>query len=105
MVRPARFERATYGFEDVINKNVGELLEKGLIDRSIAKEVIRTEKSHMVINKLKSGKQLYRVANPIFDENGKLSLVIVHERDMTELYLLKSNLKKVMRLAKDTARI
>jgi len=80
--------------DDVINKNVDELLEKGIFDRSIIREVIRTEKSHMVINKLKNGKQLFRVANPIFNENGKLNLVIVHERDMTELYLLKTDLEK-----------
>jgi TyrR family helix-turn-helix protein/PAS domain S-box-containing protein len=80
--------------KDVINKKVDELLEKGIFDRSIIREVIRTEKSHMVINKLKNGKQLLRVANPIFNENGKLTLVIVYERDMTELYLLKSDLEK-----------
>lgn len=80
--------------EDVINKQMDELLEKGVFDRSIINEVIRTEKSHMVVHKLRNGKQLYRVANPIFDENEKLSLVIVHERDMTELYLLKSDLEK-----------
>lgn len=80
--------------DDVINKNVDELLEKGVFDRSIIREVIRTEKSHMVINKLKNGKQLLRVANPIFNENGKLTLVIVYERDMTELYLLKTDLEK-----------
>ena len=79
---------------DVINRNIDELLEKGVFDRSIIKEVIRTEKSHMVINKLKNGKQLLRVANPIFHENGTLSLVIIYERDMTELYLLKSDLEK-----------
>jgi PAS domain S-box-containing protein len=80
--------------DDVINKHVDELLEKGIFDRSIIREVIRTEKSHMVINKLKNGKQLLRVANPIFNEKGKLTLVIVQERDMTELYLLKSDLEK-----------
>ncbi len=79
---------------DVINKNVDELIAKGIFDRSIIREVIRTKKSHMVINKLKNGKQLLRVANPIFDKNNKLTLVIVQERDMTELYLLKSDLEK-----------
>ena len=79
---------------DVINKNVDELLEKGVFDRSIIKEVIRTKKSHMVINKLKNVKQLLRVGNPIFNKNGELSLVIIYERDMTELYLLKSDLEK-----------
>lgn len=79
---------------DVINKNVDELLEKGIFDRSLILEVIRTNKSHMVINKLKSGKQLLRVANPIFNKNNELTLVSVQERDMTELYLLKSDLEK-----------
>jgi len=79
---------------DVINKNIDELLEKGIFDRSIIREVIRTKKSHMVINKLKNGKQLLRVATPIFNKSNKLTLVIVHERDMTELYLLKSDLEK-----------
>jgi PAS domain S-box-containing protein len=79
---------------DVINKTVDELIEKGIFDRAIIKEVIRTKKSHMVINKLKNGKQLLRVANPIFSDKGKLTMVIVQERDMTELYLLKSDLEK-----------
>ncbi|OQY06139.1 MAG: hypothetical protein B6I22_06100 [Desulfobacteraceae bacterium 4572_123] len=80
--------------DEVINKNVDELLGKGVFERSIIPEVIRTEKAHMVINKLPNGKQLLRVANPIFNKNGELSLVVVHERDMTELYLLKSDLEK-----------
>jgi len=53
--------------DDVINKKVDELLEKGVFDRSIIREVIRTEKSPLVLNKLKNGEQLLRVANPIFN--------------------------------------
>jgi transcriptional regulator with PAS, ATPase and Fis domain len=79
---------------EVINRTVYDLIEKGVFDRSLVPEVIRTKKSHMVINKLKSGKQLLRVATPIFDKNNKLTLVVVQERDMTELYLLKSDLEK-----------
>jgi PAS domain S-box-containing protein len=79
---------------DVVDKTVDELIEKGIFDRSIIKEVIRTNKPHMVINKLKNGKQLLRVANPIFNNKNKLTLVIVQERDMTELYLLRSDLEK-----------
>jgi len=79
---------------DVVDKTVDELIEKGIFDRSIIKEVIRTNKPHMVINKLKNGKQLLRVASPIFNNKDKLTLVIVQERDMTELYLLKSDLEK-----------
>lgn len=79
---------------DVVNKTVDDLINEGIFERSLVKEVIRTKKPHMVINKLKNGKQLLRVANPIFNKNNRLTLVIVQERDMTELYLLKSDLEK-----------
>ena len=80
--------------EQVKNKNVKELIEHGLFDKSIILEVIRNKKSVMVIHKLQNGRQLLRIGNPIFDEEGELSLVTVTDRDMTELYLLRSDLEK-----------
>lgn len=80
--------------EEVVNQNVRELMDKGLFDRSVILEVIRTHKPHMVIHKLQDGRQLLRIANPVFYKDKELGLVIVHERDMTDLYLLRSDLNE-----------
>ncbi|MCP4297813.1 MAG: AAA domain-containing protein, partial [Proteobacteria bacterium] len=85
----------------VINKNVRELMAQGLFDKSIILEVIRNMKSMMVIHKLQNGRQLLRIGNPIFDDEGELSLVTITERDMTELYLLRSDLEKSNALSKE----
>lgn len=80
--------------EVVLNRNIKELIEEGLFDRSIILKVIKTKKSQMVIHKLKNGKQLLRTGYPIFAEDGKLNLVAVYERDMTELYLLRPDVEQ-----------
>ena len=79
--------------EMVLNRTAKQLIEEGLFDRSIILKVIKTKKSQMVLHKLKNGKQLLRIGYPIFADDGKLNLVAVYERDMTELYLLRSDLE------------
>ncbi len=79
--------------EMVLNRTAKQLIEEGLFDRSIILKVIKTSRSQMVMHKLPNGKLLLRTGYPIFAEDGKLNLVAVYERDMTELYLLRSDLE------------
>ncbi len=78
----------------VLSKNARTLVDEGIFDRSLILKVIKTFQSQMVIHKLKNGKQLLRIGYPVFAENGELNLVVVYERDMAEIYLLRSDSKK-----------
>ena len=78
--------------EQVLEKNVKDLTEAGFFDRSIILEVIKSQKPTTVIHKIKNGRQLLRIGKPIFDKKGRLRLVTIHDCDMTEIELLKSDL-------------
>jgi len=87
--------------EQVINRKMQDLVNEGLIDRSVTLGVLKTGTAVTMIQKLKSGKQALVTGNPIFDENGKIILVVVNDRDLSALNSLKSELDKSRRLSKE----
>lgn len=89
------------GFElqAIVGRKVNELVQEGIIDRSVTMEVIACKESVTFVQNLKSGKQALTTGSPMLDEEGNLSLVIVNERDITELGALKQELKKTQKLA------
>jgi len=79
--------------KDVVGKNVREIVEKGLIDRSVTLEVLETERQVSLLQYLKkTNKYLLVTGTPVFDEDGHISLVVVNERDMTQLNVMKEKL-------------
>jgi PAS domain S-box-containing protein/TyrR family helix-turn-helix protein len=80
--------------EDIIGKNTAEL-EGVLFDQSVSLEVIETGKQ---ISKLqyekKTRKHLLITGTPVFDEEGDISLVILYERDITQLNVVKEQLEQ-----------
>ena len=79
--------------KDVIGKNVREIVEEGLMDRSATLEVLETERQVSLLQYLKkTNKYLLVTGTPVFDEDGRISLVVVNERDMTQLNLMKEKL-------------
>lgn len=84
--------------EDVVGKNIIELVQKGLIDRSVTLEVIKTKKKVSLIQKTKTGKQLFLTGTPVFDKNGSLFRVVVNERDITDITNLQAQLEEKLEL-------
>ncbi|WP_291327978.1 sigma 54-interacting transcriptional regulator [Desulfovibrio sp. UCD-KL4C] len=78
----------------VVGKRIDVILKQGLVDVSVSKEVL--EKKHqvsMLQNIVKTGRQLLCTGTPVFDKKGELSMVVVNERDVTELLDLREHLK------------
>jgi PAS domain S-box-containing protein len=72
--------------DEIVGRHITELVRKGIIDRSSTMEVFATKKRvHMLQYLAKGRRYLLVTATPIFDEKGRLSQVVVTDRDMTEL--------------------
>ena len=81
--------------DGVIGKQINQIVEKGFIDQAVTPKVLRTKKKVSIISyKEKTKKTLLVTGSPVFDEAGEIYLVIVNERDMTELTALKEKLER-----------
>jgi PAS domain S-box-containing protein len=79
---------------DIIGKNVIDLVKGGLFDRSVTLEVLETKRQVSVIQKIKrTEKLLLATGTPAFDDDGHIFLVVVNERDMTQLNAIQKQLE------------
>ena len=80
---------------DVLGKNISALVAKGLFDRSVTLEVLETKRQVSVMQYInRTNKYLLATGTPTFDENGKVYLVVVNERDMTQLNAVREELEQ-----------
>lgn len=85
--------------DQVLGKKMGDLVREGLIDRSVTLEVLKNRTTVTIIQQLKNGKQLLVTGNPVLDDQGEIFLVVVNERDITELNRLRNELEENRALA------
>ena len=85
--------------DQVLGKKMEDLVQEGLIDRSVTLEVLKAHTAITIIQKLRNGKQILVTGNPFFDDQGEISLVVVNERDITELDSLRNELEESRALA------
>jgi PAS domain S-box-containing protein len=78
--------------EEIIGRNMRDLIDTEFIDRSAALE---TSLSHETVSLLqnKNGRKLISIATPVFDEQNSLTRVVVSERDITEIENLQHELE------------
>jgi PAS domain S-box-containing protein len=84
--------------EQVIGQKMEALIHQGLIDRSVTMEVIKNGTAVTMIQYLKNGKQILVTGNPVFDDQGDIDLVVVNERDITNLNKLRNELEESLAL-------
>lgn len=88
----------------VVGRNIRDLLGSGLMDRSATVEVLKRNREASFIQQVSpSGKHLHVTGMPTHDENGEISLVVVVEKDVTDLKHMRSTVKET-RKARDKAR-
>jgi len=76
--------------EQVIGKNMRELLDSKVIDRSGTLLALEAGKSVTLEQTFRTGKQVLITSNPCFKDGGGVFLMITVVRDMTELYDLQA---------------
>jgi PAS domain S-box-containing protein/TyrR family helix-turn-helix protein len=86
--------------EEIIGKNMYDLVEQGLYDRSATIQVIENHTPITFVQTLKSGKTLLVTGNPVLNDEGELAWVITNGRDITELMRLKQEVELAQSLSK-----
>ena len=86
--------------EQVIGKNMKELIAEGLFDKSVTLEVLKRRTAVTIIQQIKGGKKILVTGNPIFNENGEIAFVVTNDRDISELDHLRGQLQEAQALAK-----
>jgi PAS domain S-box-containing protein len=84
----------------IIGKNMRELVQEGLFDKSVTLEVLEKKAPVTMIQKVHGDKKILVTGNPIFNDHGDIIFVVTNDRDMTELDNLRSQLHEAQALAK-----
>ncbi len=75
--------------EDLVGKLVTELVEEGKFDVVLNPEIVKTGKPRTVIQTTKVGNRVVLTGYPVFDEAGRVVLVVTFVRDITSLTRMK----------------
>lgn len=78
---------------EVVGRNMRDLVKEGYYDESVSLRVLKEKKNVTIPQILKSGKNILVTGNPIFDEEGKIKMVVTNVRDMTDLVELQQQLE------------
>ena len=84
---------------EVLGRQMEDLVKEGLFDRSVTVEAIKAGTAVTIIQQLKNGRRILVTGTPVFDANDQLCLVVVNERDVTELQRLQHELEESRALA------
>ncbi len=79
----------------VLGRKMEDLVKEGLIDRSVTLEVLKSRTARTMVQNLRNGKQILVTGNPIFDDKGRIIMVVTNDRDITQLNVLRSNLHRI----------
>ena len=81
---------------EAVGKSIKDLFDKGYYDKILTYEVLRTKKKiSQLQTALKTGKQILCTGIPVFDQNGEVSLVIINERDISQMIETQNELEEV----------
>lgn len=85
--------------KDVIGKNVSELLKNGSFDQLVTTKVMESGRQETIVQHIKkTNRVLLCTGTPSRDEDGNISLIIINERDMTELENLRNKVEQSQKL-------
>lgn len=86
--------------EELLNKNMIELVKEGKVSKSATLIVLKNKEITTIEQEFSTGKKALVSSTPIFDEKGNITMVVTNVRDVTELYELKEQLEKNEKLNK-----
>ena len=86
--------------EEVIGKNVKNLVENGIFETSSSLMALKEKRTISLIQTIKNSKKVLITSNPIFDQKGQAYRVVTSVRDVTGLYTLQAKLENEKKITK-----
>lgn len=81
--------------KNVIGHNIKDLVARKIFDQSVTTRVLATGMRQTVMQRIpKTGKYLLSTGTPSLTEHGQIALIVVNERDMTELNTLRKEFEE-----------
>ncbi len=86
--------------KDIIGRNVSMMVDKGIIDRSVTMEILKTKRRvSLLVYVQKTEKHLLVTGTPVFNENGDIYMVVLNERDLSQLNAIQKQLNETRLVA------
>ncbi|MGB3210269.1 MAG: sigma 54-interacting transcriptional regulator [Desulforhopalus sp.] len=84
---------------DVIGRNITQLLNNSIFDQSVTTKVLESGRQETIVQHVEKTKRLLLcTGTPARDKDGNIALIVVNERDMTELETLHSKFEQNQKL-------
>jgi PAS domain S-box-containing protein len=84
--------------EYYINKNVNDLVTRGILKSSVTREVLEKKKSVSLLQLNFHGHEMLLTGNPVFDKSGEVEIVVTNIRDLSDLTELQKAVLKANKL-------
>ncbi len=85
--------------KDVIGRNIRQLLDDSIFDQSVTTKVLASGQQETIVQRIEKTKRtLVCTGTPARDEEGNIALIVVNERDMTELETLHGKFEQNRKL-------
>lgn len=85
--------------EDLIGRNMQDLVREGIIDKSVTLEVLRRGESVTIMQDIAGDRHVIVTGSPIYDKEGGISVVVTNVRDITELNQVRLELEEARKLS------
>lgn len=76
----------------LVGRNVYNLEKEGFFSPCITPIVVNSKKPATIVQETKAGRMVMASANPVFDRNGEISLIVTTSSDISDLFNLKRQL-------------
>jgi len=80
--------------EEILNKNMKDLVLNNVISKSGSIMAINQKKTVTLNQEFKTGKKAIISSTPVFDKDGNVIMVVTNVRDLTEMYQLKEEIEE-----------
>ena len=81
--------------KEVVGRNVEDLIREKMIDKSVTLEVLQTQETVNMMQYIgRTKKHLLVTGTPLFGRDGRIKLVVVNERDLTQLNATQRKLEE-----------
>ena len=84
--------------EYYINRNVDDLLKRGILESSVTHKVVEKKRSISLLQMNFHGRETLLTGNPVFDEKGEVESVVTNIRDLSDLKELQQAVSKATEL-------